>query len=59
MHSDASLELVKIRDAKVDEIEECAFVPSKPCDRVIIAIDGREIDLRMLVQMGIFTLIFY
>lgn len=53
---DASLDLVQIRDAKVVEIAECAFIPGKICDPVIIAIDGREIDLRMLVQMGRFTL---
>jgi len=55
-HFDASLDLVQIRDAKVSEIAECAFVPGNTCDPVIIAIDGREIDLRMLVQMGRFTL---
>jgi len=55
-HYDASLDLVQIRDAKVKEIAECAFVPGQTCDQVIIAIDGREIDLRMLVQMGRFTL---
>jgi hypothetical protein len=47
---------VQIRDAKVIEIAKCAFAPGQECDQVIIAIDGREIDLRMLVQMGRFTL---
>jgi hypothetical protein len=51
-----SADLVQIRGAKVVEIAECAFIPAKACDQVIIAIDGREIDLRMLVQMGRFTL---
>jgi FRG domain len=53
---DASFDLVQIRDTKVVDIAECAFVPGKQCDQVIIAIDGREIDLRMFVQMGRFTL---
>jgi FRG domain len=53
---DGSLDLVQIRDPKVKEIAKCAFVPGQECDQVIIAIDGREIDLRMLVQMGRFTL---
>lgn len=55
-HYHASFDLLQIRDPKVIEIAECAFVPGKECDPVIIAIDGREVDLRMLVQMGRFTL---
>jgi len=55
-HFHASFDLVQIRDPKVVEIAESAFTPGKHCDQVIIAIDGREIDPRMLAQMGRFTL---
>jgi hypothetical protein len=55
-HFRAGSALVQIRGAKVVEIAECPFNPEKECDQVIIAIDGREIDLRMLAQMGRFTL---
>jgi hypothetical protein len=48
-------DLVQIRGRNVKKIAECAFVPEEDCDPAILAIDGREIDLRMLLQMGRFT----
>jgi hypothetical protein len=48
--------LVQISGTKAVQIAACAFNPEKECDHLIIAIDGREIDLRMLVQLGRFTL---
>jgi hypothetical protein len=48
--------LVQIRDAEVQKIAKAAFVPHTDCDDAIVAIDGREIDQRMLVQCGRFTL---
>jgi FRG domain len=47
---------VQIRDPKVVEIARCAFDSRAKCDQVIVAIDGREIDPRMLAQMSRFTL---
>jgi FRG domain len=47
--------LVQIRDTNVIEMAKAAFTSAK-CDDAILAIDGREIDLRMLVQTGRFTL---
>lgn len=48
--------LVQIRGPEAKKIAEDAFsaIPSKPS--VTLAIDGQEIDLRMLVQIGKFTL---
>ena len=47
----ASTGLVQIRDPRVEEIEKGAFFPEIPEGTDIIAIDGREIDPRMLAQM--------
>jgi hypothetical protein len=49
-------DLVAIRGSKAIELARAAFVEGTKCDDVIVAIDGREIDLRMLVQIGRFTL---
>lgn len=54
--SGLSRNLVQIRSEGAVEIAHCAFVPASKCDPIILAIDGREIDLRMMVQMGRFTL---
>jgi hypothetical protein len=48
--------LVQMRDPRVAEIAAKAFSTEGSCDAVILAIDGREIDPRMLVQMGRFTI---
>jgi FRG domain len=52
---DASPGLVQIRDKNVRKIAKCAFLPGE-CDKVIIALDGQEIDIRMFTQMVKFTL---
>ncbi len=48
--------LVQIRDARVAEIAESAFTGNRSLEEVIIAIDGQEIDPRMLAQLSRFTL---
>jgi hypothetical protein len=48
--------LVQIRDPRVIKLAEPAFILGTQCEDVILAIDGREIDPRMLVQIGRFTL---
>lgn len=48
--------LVTIRSCRAKKLAKAAFVEGTECDHVIVAIDGREIDLRMLVQIGRFTL---
>jgi hypothetical protein len=48
--------LVQIRDARVKKLAKAAFDESTECEDVIVAINGQEIDLRMLVQIGRFTL---
>jgi FRG domain len=53
---EASTGLVQIRDPRVEEIAKGAFFPEIPEGTDIIAIDGREIDPRMLAQMSRFTL---
>jgi hypothetical protein len=55
-HFGSTSGFVQIRDPKVVEIAKCAFDPQANCEQVIIAIDGREIDPRMLAQMSRFTL---
>lgn len=52
----ASSGLVQIRDPKVVEIAKSAFYEESPPGTDIIAIDGQEIDPRMLAQMSRFTL---
>jgi hypothetical protein len=52
----ASSGLVQIRDPRVVELAKDAFFPESPAGSDIIAIDGREIDPRMLAQMSRFTL---
>jgi hypothetical protein len=47
--------LVQIRDPNVAKLAESAFT-ARPSEGVIIAIDGQEIDPRMLAQMSRFTL---
>ena len=47
---------IQIQDPMVVELIKPAFVVGSKCDQVILATDGREIDLRMLVQVGRFTL---
>lgn len=49
-------DLVQIRDPKIRKIAESAFTGNKSPKEVIIALDGQEIDPRMLAQMGKFTL---
>jgi hypothetical protein len=49
-------DLIQIRDPKVIELARAAFFENSEPGEVILAIDGREIDLRMLVQSGRFTL---
>jgi FRG domain-containing protein len=48
--------LIQISDPRVIELARSAFGPSIKSEQVILAIDGQEIDIRMLVQMGRFTL---
>ena len=48
--------LVRIGDPKVIKIAESAFTAIGSSDDVIAAIDGQEIDPRMLAQMSRFTL---
>jgi hypothetical protein len=48
--------LVTIRDLKAVKLAENAFTGARSKDEVIIAIDGQEIDRRMLAQMSKFTL---
>jgi hypothetical protein len=48
--------LVKIGDPNVVKIAESAFTGLESADRVILAIDGQEIDPRMLAQTSRFTL---
>jgi hypothetical protein len=55
-HFGAADALVQMRDLNVVNIAECAFDPDKGCDRAILALDGREIDRRMLAQLGRFTI---
>jgi hypothetical protein len=56
-YSLAEAGLVSIQDRKVVALAALAFGdPVERCDGEILAIDGREIDLRMLVQVGRFTL---
>jgi FRG domain len=52
----ASTGLVQIRDLKVVDLAKDAFFPDRPPGKEIIAIDGQEIDPRMLAQMSRFTL---
>ena len=52
----AANDLVQIRDPNVRKIAESAFTGNKPPEGVMIALDGQEIDPRMLAQMGKFTL---
>jgi hypothetical protein len=47
---------IQIQDPTVIGLVKPAFVVGSKCDQVIVATDGREIDLRMLVQIGRFTL---
>jgi FRG domain len=47
--------LVTIRDPKVAEIAKAAFYEDSRPGEVILAIDGQEIDPRMLAQMSRFT----
>ncbi len=47
---------IQIQDPRVIELVKPAFVLGSESGQVIVAIDGREIDLRMLVQIGRFTL---
>jgi hypothetical protein len=47
---------IQIQDPHVIELVKPAFVLGSECEQMIVAIDGREIDLRMLVQIGRFTL---
>jgi hypothetical protein len=55
----ASSGLVQIRDPRVVDLAKDAFFPESPAGSDIIAIDGREIDPRMLAQMSRFTLHLY
>jgi hypothetical protein len=48
--------LVQIRDPMAVVLAQPAFDPETRCEEAILAIDGREIDPRMLVQIGRFTL---
>jgi len=48
--------LVQIRDPKAVELAKSAFYENSSPGNVIVAIDGQEIDARMLVQMSRFTL---
>lgn len=48
--------LVQIRDPRVAKFAESAFTEKRSPEEVIIAIDGQEIDPRMLAQMSRFTL---
>jgi hypothetical protein len=48
--------LVQIRDPAVRKIAESAFTGSRSREEVIIALDGQEVDPRILAQMGRFTL---
>jgi hypothetical protein len=48
--------LIQINDPRVVELAKPAFDPGITCEQVILAIDGQEIDIRMLVQIGRFTL---
>ena len=48
--------LVQIRDPNVRKIAESAFTENRSPEEVIIALDGQEIDPRMLAQMSKFTL---
>lgn len=47
---------IQIQDPTFTELVKPAFVVGSECNQVILATDGREIDLRMLVQIGRFTL---
>jgi hypothetical protein len=54
---DTATGLVQMRDPVIKKIAEGAFTGIKPKERAeVLAIDGQEIDLRMLAQMGRFTL---
>jgi hypothetical protein len=54
---DAANGLVQIRDPNVRKIAESAFTGIKPSGNLeVLAIDGQEVDPRMLAQMGRFTL---
>jgi hypothetical protein len=53
--SDAANGLVQIRDPNVKKIAESAFTGNKSREEVM-ALDGQEIDPRMLAQMGRFTI---
>jgi FRG domain len=48
--------LVQIRDTNVRKIAESAFTGKRWPEEIIIALDGQEIDPRMLAQMSRFTL---
>jgi hypothetical protein len=48
--------LIQINDPRVVKLAQAAFVPGTMCEQVILGIDGKEIDIRMLVQTGRFTL---
>jgi len=52
----ASTGLVQIRDRNVVELAKASFDPNTVCPAETIAIDGQEIDPRMLAQMSRFTL---
>ena len=54
--SGAALGLVQIRDRNIRKIAESAFTEKGSPEEVIVAIDGQEIDPRMLAQMSRFTL---
>jgi len=45
-----------MNDPAVTEMAEFAFADDKSCDAIILALDGKEIDRRMLAQMGRFTI---
>jgi hypothetical protein len=47
---------IQIQDPTFIQLVKPAFTVGSKCDQVILATDGREIDLRMLVQIGRFTL---
>jgi len=53
---DGSYGLVQIKDPRVAKIAESAFKGNGSPEEVIIALDGQEIDPRMLAQMSRFTL---
>jgi FRG domain len=55
-NSGAANGLVQIRDAAVAKIAETAFTGTETPEEEILAIDGQEIDPRILAQMSRFTL---